>query len=149
MSKRKEYNMSSLVDKLKEIKSNIEEYANALEDKRKSGRRTGNVVAPAEKSHDNIYPIVSWDDLANTLTDVQQKNPIVKRMRIRIIRLKDVQSVLDAHFRIEQVFLDEKGDVIYGEATRQSIVAKLWMTIKLDDKLQHLIGDSDRGEFSL
>lgn len=141
--------MSSLVDKLKKIKSNIDELANALDDNRKSVGRTGNVAMPVEKSHDNIYPIVSWHDLSDTFTNVQRKNPVVKRFRIRIIRLKDVQSVLDAHFRIEQVFLDEKGEVIYGEATRRSIVAKLWMTIRLDEKLQQLIGDNDRGEFSL
>ena len=152
--------MSKLRDKLVEIKAGLDGLANALDGKCKSkiGSRSGDDESHqrspdgfcnSECERDNVLPLVSWHDLADAFTKVQAENPVVRRFKICIIRIPNTSSPLEAHFKIDQIFLDEKGGFIYGDALRKTVVARSWMAVKLDDKLSSLIGESNKKEFSL
>ena len=138
--------MASFIDKLKQFRRYLDEIKATLDEK---CERYRNADAAGQEADNSVLPMVRWHDIADALSAMQRQNPVIQKFRIRIFRVQDAENALAAHYKISQVFLDEKDEVIYCDATRRSIVAKIWEAVKVDEKLERLIGDNGRGDFSL
>lgn len=129
------------------VKAKVDTIAEKIESSRREHVAT--IKSVNEQRGDDTVPLVTWHMLADEFTARRQENAVIVKFKIFIEHLKDVREVTAAHYRIEQIFLDEKGEVIYGDALRETVVAKVWLALKMDAKLESLLNGNDEAEFTL
>jgi len=132
------------------IKKAEEKVQQKKEQRRSSYTTIKKSKAPEQKtvnSGEAVVIQVSLKDLVNRYCKEQQLNPVIQNCNVIIEKVQDHPS--GTVFQIQQLFLDNKNELIFTDASRQKVKGVIYKALTLDDMLMRRLADAEYLEFNL
>lgn len=104
-------------------------------------------LSAQNSSNSSIIVQLSLKDLVDRYCHEQQLNPVIQNCNVIIEKVNNhPQGDL---FRIQQLFLDDKKEYIFTDASRQKAKGVIYMAMTLDSMLMRRLGNNEFLEFDL
>lgn len=134
-------NFSDKIDKAqKRIKQTLEQHGFTANSR-------NYVREPQENHSSSIIIQLSLKDLVERYSYEQQRNPVIQNCNVSIEKVHNHPN--GDLFKINQIFLDEKKEYIFTDASRQKVKGVIYMAVTLDTMLMRRLADNDSLEFDL